>query len=105
MQYPPGVGTTATEHPCFEGMPHFPDTGNGKRQWAPAWEQGNTAKPKAVPKMLTDVTVPKMIREGFPSAGCASGYKSFPFSFAKDFFYFSLSHGEDKPPCKGSTAQ
>lgn len=105
MQYPPGVGTTATEHPCFEGMPHFPDTGNGKRQWALAWEQGNTAKPKPIPKMLTDVTVPKMIREGFPRAGCASGYKSFPFSFAKDFFYFSLSHGEDKPPCKGGTAQ
>lgn len=47
MKYPPGVGTTATEHPCLEGMPHFPDTGNGKRQWVPAWEQGNAAEPKA----------------------------------------------------------
>lgn len=59
------------------------------------------------PKLLTDVTMPKMIREAFLSAGCASGYKSFPFSFAKGFFFnfFFLSRGEDKLPCEGGTAQ
>lgn len=105
MQYPPGMVTTGTEYPCSVGLPHFPDAGNGKRQWVPAWDQGNAAK---LPKLLTDVTIPRMIREAFPSAGCASGYKSFPFSFAKGllfFFLFPFLRGEDKLPCEGGTAQ
>lgn len=54
------------------------------------------------PKLLTDVTMPKMIREAFLSAGCASGYKSFPFSFAKGFFlnFFSFLVGKISFPVR-----